>query len=78
MHEGRSRSLDDREPRDRGNEEPRSEGDAIGTARPSEDGPVDDIRDRNSSSDRNQESVSGGDVATRSGTAKTPEDERLG
>ncbi|MDT8758110.1 hypothetical protein MZO42_05315 [Sphingomonas psychrotolerans] len=79
MHEGRSRSLDDREPRDRGNEEPRSEGDFIGSGeRPSEDGPVNDIRDRDSTSDREQESALGGDVATRSGTAETPEDEKLG
>lgn len=79
MHEGRSRSLDDREPRDRANEEPRSEGDFIGSdERESEDGPVDEIRDRDSTADREQESALGGDVATRSGTAETPEDERLG
>ena len=79
MHEGRSRSLDDREPRDRGNEESRSEGDAIGSGdRAPEDGAVDDIRDRDSTLDRDQESALGGDVATRSGTAETPEDERLG
>lgn len=78
MHEGRSRSLDDREPRDRGNEEPWSEGDAIGTDRPSEDGPVEDIRDEETTIDRHQESALGGDVATRSGTAETPEDEKFG
>jgi hypothetical protein len=77
MHEGRSRSLDDREPRDRGNEEPRSEGDFIGSgARAPEDGPVDDIRDEGGPTDRDQESALGGHVATRSGTAETPEDER--
>jgi hypothetical protein len=77
MHEGRSRSLDDREPRDRGNEEPRSEGDLIGTGeRPPEDGPTDDIRDRSGTTDREQESALGGHVATRSGLGETPEDER--
>ena len=77
MHEGRSRSLDDREPRDRGNEEPRNEGDFIGSGeRTPEDRPVDDIRERGSTTDREQESALGGHVATRSGSRETPEDER--
>ena len=68
MHEGRSRSLDDREPRQQrdeesiiGADERRREGDEAPNV-----------------TDQEQESALGGDVATRSGTAETPEDERLG
>ena len=43
MHEGRSRSLDDRQRRDRGNEEPRAEGDGIGTGKEPLDGPAEDL-----------------------------------
>lgn len=67
MHEGRSRSLDDREPR-----ETRDEEAIIGR---DTDGREDEVT---STTDRAQESALGGDVATRSGTAETPEDERLG
>ena len=63
MHEGRSRSLDDHEPR-----EGRDETTIIGR-----DAPQDDVT---STTDRAQESALGGDVATRSGTAETPEGER--
>jgi hypothetical protein len=68
MHEGRSRGLDDREPRQQrdeesiiGADERRREGDEVPNV-----------------TDQEQESALGGDVATRSGTAETPEDERLG
>lgn len=67
MHEGRSRSLDDREPRDRGSEEPRSEGDFIGSGeRAPRDGPVEDVEEVSSTTEREQESALGGHVATRS------------
>lgn len=68
MHEGRSRSLDDRAPRAErdeesiiGADERRREGDEVPSTMAG-----------------GQESALGGDVATRSGTAETPEDERLG
>ena len=68
MHEGRSRSLDHREPRAErdeesviGADERRREGDEVPSTTTAE-----------------QESALGGDVATRSGTAETPEDERFG
>jgi hypothetical protein len=66
MHEGESRSLDDREPHEgrRGRDE---EG-IIGR-----DTPQDEVT---STTDGEQESALGGDVATRSGTAETPEEER--
>jgi hypothetical protein len=69
MHEGRSRSLDDREPREA--REGRDEENIIGR---DADGREDEVT---STTDREQESALGGDVATRSGTAETPEDERL-
>ena len=59
MHEGRSRSLDDRKPR-----EERDEESIIGR------------EEEVSTTNREQESALGGHVATRSGTAETPEDER--
>ncbi|NIJ18811.1 hypothetical protein FHS95_000480 [Sphingomonas naasensis] len=67
MHEGRSRNLDDREPHGQRDEES-----VIGADARRIEGDV------TSTSDRAQESALGGDVATRSGTAETPEDERLG
>ena len=67
MHEGRSRSLDDREPREA--RESRDEESIIGRdARESEEA--------SGTADRAQESALGGHVATRSGTAEMPEDER--
>ncbi|AQR73162.1 hypothetical protein [Sphingomonas sp. LM7] len=65
MHEGRSRSLDDREPR-----EPRDEESVIGR---DADGREDEVT---STTDREQESALGGHVATRSGAAEAPEDKR--
>lgn len=66
MHEGRSRSLDDREPR-----QERDEESIIGR-----DAGDDREEEVSSITDREQESALGGHVATRSGTAETPEDER--
>lgn len=68
MHEGRSRSLDDREPREM--RQTRDEESIIG--RDAEDG----REEVASTTDRAQESALGGHVATRSGTAETPEGER--
>ena len=68
MHEGRSRSLDDRQPR-----ETRDGENIIG--RDAGDGREEEP---SSTTDRDQESALGGHVATRSGTAETPEDERFG
>ncbi|MHA6721304.1 hypothetical protein ACX40Y_17865 [Sphingomonas sp. RS6] len=66
MHEGRSRSLDDREPRNRANEAPRSEGDSIGVDQPPRGGGAEDAEQVESTTERHQESVLGGHVATRS------------
>lgn len=66
MHEGRSRSLDDRAPRQQRDEES-----IIGRDTHGRDDEVTDT------TDLEQESALGGDVATRSGTAETPEDERF-
>lgn len=68
MHEGRSRSLDDRHRGHEHHEDVRSENDAIGTTESVErDGAVDDIDDAGSTTDRHQDSALGGHVATRSG-----------
>jgi len=67
MHESRSRSMDDREPRDTG---ARDEESIVGRDSRGEE--------VTSTTDRAQESALGGDVATHSGTAETPGDERLG
>ena len=63
MHEGRSRSLDDREPREV--REGRDEESSIGR----------DAREEETSStaDREQESALGGHVGTRSGTGEDEE-----
>lgn len=66
MHEGRSRSLDDREPH-RG----RVEEEVFGVQDHLREG--DDVP---SDTDRDQEGALGGHVATRSSTAETPKDER--
>lgn len=68
MHEGRSRSLDDREPRQERDEESIIGADA--RRREGEEVP--------GTTAREQESALGGHVATHSGTAETPEDERTG
>ena len=57
MHEGRSRSLDDREPREE--RQARDQETIIGTGERRED-------EMTSTTDREQESALGGDVATRS------------
>jgi hypothetical protein len=62
MHEGRSRSLDDREPRE--TREGRDEESIIG--RGAGDGREEEV---SSTTDREQESALGGHVATRSRTA---------
>lgn len=67
MHEGRSRSLDDREPREA--RQGRDEESIIGRDARGEE-------EVSSTTDREQESALGGHVATRSGSGKTPEDER--
>jgi hypothetical protein len=65
MHEGRSRSLDDREPREA--RESRDEESIIGR----------DAREEEASSttDREQESALGGHVGTRSGMGEDKRDE---
>ena len=68
MHEGRSRSLDDRAPRGQ-----RDEQSIIGADERRREG--DEVPSTTAGA---QESALGGDVATRSGTAATPEDEKLG
>ena len=68
MHEGRSRSLDDREPRTARDEES-----IIGADERRREG--DDVPGTTAGA---QDSALGGDVATRSGTAETPDDERTG
>lgn len=68
MHEGRSRSLDEQHRGHEHHEDVRSDNDRIGTDDDTpQDGPVDDIRDAGSTSDREQDSALGGHVATRSG-----------
>ncbi|RHW16754.1 hypothetical protein D1610_13570 [Sphingomonas gilva] len=69
MHEGRKPGLDEEREHER-HEEPVDglAGRERGVA--AEGGEVSDMRDRE------QPSALGGDVATRSGTAETPEDER--
>ncbi len=80
MHEGRSRSLDDRERGHERHEEQMRDSDRIGT---------DDQRDSNahhraqgnavfSTNEAEQESALGGHVGTRSGLQETPEDEKAG
>jgi hypothetical protein len=68
MHEGRSRSLDDRAPR-----EARDEESIIGADERRREGD-----EATSTMAGEQESALGGHVATHSGTAETPEDERTG
>ena len=80
MHEGRSRSLDDRERGHERHEEPVSEGDRIGTRDP-EDSNAHDQAQGNavfSTNEAEQESTLGGHVGTRSGLAETPAEERTG
>lgn len=67
MHEGRSRNLDDREPREA--RQGRDEESIIGRG-------ARDEEEVSSTTDREQESALGGHVATRSGSGETPEDER--
>ena len=70
MHEGRSRSLDDREPRNHAHDEPYTDADRIGAKdEPPQSGPVEDVEDVDSTVEREQESALGGHVATRSGGA---------
>ena len=68
MHEGRSRSEGGGHRGHEHHEDAVSANDRIGTADDTpQDGPVDDIRDVDSTTDRDQDSVLGGHVGTRSG-----------
>ena len=66
MHEGRSRSEGEHRGHEH-HEDVRSENDRIGAGDgTSQDGAVDDIRDADSTTDRDQDSALGGHVGTRS------------
>jgi hypothetical protein len=80
MHEGRSRSLDEQHRGHERHEEPVSEGDRIGTDyQPDSDSHHQALGNAVfSTNEAEQGSALGGHVATRSGTAETPEDERDG
>jgi len=79
MHQGRSRSLDDRERGHERHEEQRGPGDMIGSGeRTPADGPTAEVEEVSSTTDRDQESALGGHVGTRSGSAETPEDDKAG
>jgi hypothetical protein len=70
MHEGRSRSGDERHRGHEHHEDARSENDRIGAGDDTpQDGAVDDIRDVDSTTDRDQDSALGGHVGTRSSGA---------
>ena len=68
MHEGRSRSEGDGHRGHEHFEETRSDNDRIGAGeQPPQDGAGDDIRNVDSTTDREQDSALGGHVGTRSG-----------
>ncbi|WP_188055292.1 MULTISPECIES: hypothetical protein [unclassified Sphingosinithalassobacter] len=80
LHQGSSRHLDEQQRNPSEREDAYApEADAIGRdAGPEPRGATEDIENEGSTRDRDQNSALGGDVATRSSTAPTPEDERAG
>lgn len=79
MHEGRSRSLGEQHRDHSEREDPYTpHADSIGreSSTPRQ-GATEDVEGEGSTADREQGSALGGDVATRSSTRETPEDERF-